>query len=121
MKSPVNPLEKRGTGEETPSENYVLRLYVTGATPRSIKATKNIKEICEKYLDGRYQLEVVDLYQQPLLAVSAGIIAAPTLIKQLPLPLRKFIGDLSDTKRVLLGFELVEEAEDHEGSADVTE
>ncbi|MDN7024484.1 thiol-disulfide isomerase [Methanoculleus sp. FWC-SCC1] len=82
---------------------YVLRLYVAGMTPRSQRAIENIKEICETHLAGRYDLEVVDVYQQPERAQEAQIVAAPTLIKQLPLPLRKLIGDMSDTDRVLIG------------------
>lgn len=89
------------------AEKYVLRLYVSGMTPRSVTAMKNIKEICETHLQGRYDLQVVDIYQQPELARSAEIIAAPTLIKQLPLPLRKVLGDLSETERVLVGLGLI--------------
>src|SRR5512135_1993573 len=87
-------------------EKYVLRLYVAGLTPRSQTAIKNIKRICEEHLSGRYDLEVIDVYQQPVLAKGEQIIAAPTLIKKLPLPLRKFIGDLSDSERILLGLDL---------------
>jgi circadian clock protein KaiB len=87
-------------------KHYVLRLYVTGATPKSLLAIQNIKQICEKHLQGRYSLEVVDVYQQPVLAKGEQIIAAPTLIKFLPTPLRRFIGDMSDTERILLGLDL---------------
>jgi circadian clock protein KaiB len=87
-------------------EKYVLRLYVAGLTPRSQKALNNIKKICEEHLKGRYDLEVIDVYQHPVLAKGEQIIAAPTLIKKLPLPLRRFIGDLSDTERILLGLDL---------------
>ena len=85
---------------------YVLRLYVTGLTPRSTQAIATIKAICEEHLSGRYDLEVIDIYQQPALAQGAQIIAVPTLIKKLPLPLRRLIGDLSDEERVLLGLDL---------------
>ncbi len=85
---------------------YVLRLYVAGNTARSNQAILNIREICEKHLKGRYKLEVVDVYQQPTLAKGEQIIAAPTLVKQLPLPLRRVIGDLSQFERVLLGLDL---------------
>ena len=91
-------------------EKYVLRLYVTGMTPRSLKAIMNIKEICEEHLKGRYELEIVDIMQSPVLAKGEQIIAAPTLIKKLPLPIRRFIGDLSDTERILLGLDLREKA-----------
>jgi len=91
---------------EKAKEKYVLRLYVSGLTPRSQMAIKNIKKICEEHLNGRYDLEVIDVYQKPVLAKGEQIIAAPTLIKKLPLPLRRFIGDLSDTERILLGLDL---------------
>jgi circadian clock protein KaiB len=86
--------------------HYVLRLYVTGMTPRSVRAIANVKTICEEHLKGRYELEVTDLYQRPQLAEGEQIIAAPTLIKKLPLPLRKIIGDLSNAERVLVGLDL---------------
>lgn len=88
------------------AKRYVLRLYVTGTTPRSIRATANIKQICEEHLKGRYELEVIDLYQRPSLAAGEQIVAVPTLIKKLPPPLRRLIGDLSDTDHVLLGLDL---------------
>lgn len=87
-------------------ERYVLRLYVTGMTPRSTRAVENVRTICEEHLHGRYDLEVIDIYQQPTLAKGEQIIAAPTLVKKLPLPLRRVIGDLSNTERVLLGLDL---------------
>ncbi len=88
------------------AERYVLRLYVTGMTPRSTRAVENVRTICEEHLHGRYDLEVIDIYQQPTLAKGEQIIAAPTLVKKLPLPLRRVIGDLSNTDRVLLGLDL---------------
>ena len=88
------------------SKEYVLRLYVAGTTSKSIRAVANIKEICETSLKNRYDLEVIDIYQQPVLVKGEQIIAAPTLVKQLPLPLRKFIGDMSDTERMLVGLDL---------------
>jgi len=87
-------------------QQYLLRLYIAGATLRSTQAILNIKQICEDHLQGRYELEVIDIYQQPTLAAGEQIIAAPTLIKQLPLPLHKFIGDMSDTERILVGLDL---------------
>ena len=87
-------------------QNYILRLYITGMTPQSVRAIANVKKICEEHLQGRYELEVVDLYQQPQLAAGEQIIAAPTLIKKLPLPLRRIIGDMSRTERVLVGLDL---------------
>ena len=85
---------------------YVLRLYVTGMTPKSTQAIVNVQKLCEKHLAGRYELEVIDIYQQPKLAKGEQIIAAPTLIKTLPLPLRRLIGDLSDTEKFLVGIDL---------------
>ncbi len=89
---------------------YALRLYVTGSTPRSSQAITNIRALCERCLKGRYTLEVVDLYQQPELAQGQQIVVAPTLVKQLPLPVRRLIGDLSDQRRVLLALDLEDES-----------
>jgi circadian clock protein KaiB len=86
---------------------YLLRLFVTGMTPRSTEAIARIKAICEEHLEGRYELEVIDIYQQPGIAKSEQIIATPTLVKKLPPPLRRLVGDLSDEKRVLLGLNIV--------------
>ena len=96
--------EKSST--EQPQERYVLRLYVTGMTPRSTEAFATIKALCEEHLQGRYDLEVIDIYQHPQLAKDEQIIAVPTLVKKLPAPLRRLIGELSDTERVLLGLDL---------------
>ena len=85
---------------------YILRLYVTGTTPQSVRAIANIKKLCEIYLKGCYELDVVDLYQQPQLAQGEQIIAAPTLIKKSPLPQRRIIGDMSKSQRVLAGLGL---------------
>jgi circadian clock protein KaiB len=85
---------------------YELRLYVAGMTPRSARAIANIKEICEEHLKGHYDLQVIDLYQQPVLAKGHQIIALPTLIKKLPVPLRRIIGDLSDREKVLIGLDI---------------
>ncbi|HEX3178995.1 MAG TPA: circadian clock KaiB family protein [Methylomirabilota bacterium] len=97
------------TGADRPprrAERYVLRLYVTGTTARSTRAIANVRRICEEHLRNRYDLEVIDIYQQPMLAKGDQIIAAPTLVKHLPLPLRKLIGDMSDKDRVLMGLDL---------------
>lgn len=87
---------------------YILRLYITGTTNRSIAAITNLKKICEEYLEGQYDLEVIDLYKSPQLAEGDQIIAAPTLIKELPLPFRRIIGDMSNKEKVLLGLDLRE-------------
>jgi circadian clock protein KaiB len=92
--------------ERPAEEQYLLRLYVTGTTPKSVQAITNIKRICEAHLKGRYILEVIDIYQQPVLAKGEQIIAAPTLIKHLPLPLRRMIGNMADDERILLGLDL---------------
>jgi circadian clock protein KaiB len=88
------------------TQTYVLRLYIAGMTAKSMRALQNIRKICEENLKGRYGLEVIDIYQQPELAQNAQIIASPTLIKELPLPLRKFIGDMTDKERILVGLDL---------------
>ena len=97
--------------EEAAGPRYVFRLYISGSTPRSTKAIRNIRKICEENLTGRYDLEVVDIYQQPGLAGEQQILAAPTLIKSLPLPLRRFIGDLSHSEPVLVGIGLRQSSE----------
>ncbi len=88
-------------------DQYVLRLYVTGMTPRSARAVENLRTVCDEYLEGRYDLEVIDIYQQPALTKGEQIIAAPTLIKKLPLPMRRIIGDMSNRDGLLLGLDLV--------------
>lgn len=105
-KSDLELMEEAAAADS--SGHYVLRLYVTGATPHCARAIVNIRKICEDHLQGRYDLEVVDISQNPTLAAGDQIIAAPTLIKKLPLPLRRFIGDLSQTERILLGLDLRE-------------
>lgn len=86
--------------------HYVLRLYITGTTPQSTRAIVNIRKICEEHLAERYDLEVINIAEHPTLAAGEQIIAAPTLIKKLPLPLRRFIGDMSQPERILLGLDL---------------
>jgi len=94
------------TLKRSKDKEYVLRLYVAGATPRSTEAIVNIKKICEEHLKGRYELEVIDIYQQPVLVKGEQIIAAPTLVKKLPLPLRRFIGSMHNIDRILVGLDL---------------
>jgi circadian clock protein KaiB len=93
-------LTKTGDGK------YVLRLYVAGMSPKSLRAIENIKQICEEHLADRYQLEIIDIYQFPILAIDGQIVAAPTLIKELPPPLKKLIGSMANTERVLVGLDL---------------
>lgn len=88
------------------SETYRLRLYVAGQTPKSILAFRNLKLICEEHLQGRYEIEIIDLVQNPQLAQGDQILAVPTLVRRLPEPIIKIIGDLSNTERVLVGLDL---------------
>jgi circadian clock protein KaiB len=94
--------------QDAKTTHYVLRLYVTGNTPHSAQAILNLRKLCEEHLAGRYELEVIDISQQPELARSDDIIATPTLVKRLPAPIRKIIGDLSVTRRVMVGLDLIE-------------
>jgi circadian clock protein KaiB len=104
---PERPIAERlELARQAKPERYLLKLYVSGMTPRSTRAVECVRTICERYFAGRYDLEVVDIYQQPHLARDDQIIAAPTLVKCRPLPMRRVIGDLSSTDRVLLGLDL---------------
>jgi circadian clock protein KaiB len=87
-------------------DGYSLRLYVAGQTPKSITAIANLKKICEKHLPGRYEIEVIDLVKDPRLARRHQIVAIPTLIRQLPEPLKRIIGDLSNVEKVLVGLDI---------------
>jgi len=87
-------------------DNYNLRLYVAGQTPKSIAAIANLKKICEQHLSGRYDIEVIDLIKNPALAQRHQIVAIPTLIRQLPEPLKRIIGDLSNSEKVLVGLDI---------------
>jgi circadian clock protein KaiB len=104
------PKDKREAFENAVNDlkkgNYVLRLFVTGTTAKSMRAISNIKKICEEYLKGRYELEVIDLYQYPKLAKGEQIIAVPTLVKKLPSPIRKLVGEFSDREKVLFGLDI---------------
>ena len=92
---------------KTKNDNYQLRLYVAGQTPKSVKAFANLKKICEEHLKGRYTIEVIDLVKNPKLAGGDQILAIPTLVRKLPQPIKKIIGDLSNKERVLVGLDLV--------------
>jgi circadian clock protein KaiB len=106
--NPVNAASEfeKSLQRPPPLAQYVLHLFVTGMTPRSASAIENLKRVCEQHLEGRYTLEVTDIYQHPELAREVQLVAAPTLIKELPLPLRRIIGDLSDREKVLVGLDL---------------
>lgn len=93
-------------GAEQVPEVWHLRLYVAGASPRSLKAFANLRQLCEEHLAGRYEIEIVDLVQRPQLARTDDIVAIPTLVRSLPAPMRKIIGDLSNTDRVLLSLQV---------------
>jgi circadian clock protein KaiB len=90
-------------------KKFILKLFITGASPNSVRAIVNIKSICERYIAGNYSLEVIDVYQQPLVAQQEQIIALPMLIKFAPLPLKRLIGDMSNTNRVVTGLGLIEQ------------
>jgi circadian clock protein KaiB len=85
---------------------YVLRLFIAGMNPKSKLAIENLQKVCDEELEGQCELEIIDIYQQPIFAKEGKIIAAPTLIKELPLPIRRFVGDLSDKDKLLLGLDL---------------
>ena len=107
--TPSKRLRRPGNGQQAPPDEgkrWNLRLYVAGQTPRSLTAFKNLKEICEEYLKGQYHIEVVDLMENPTLARGDQILAIPTLVRKLPQPIRKIIGDLSNTERVLVGLDI---------------
>ena len=107
VESETKAFEKALKEASEPQGKYILRLYITGMTPKSRLAVKNIKKVCEENLKGRYELEVIDIRQQPELAQEANLIVAPTLVKKLPLPLKKLIGDMSDKEKVLAGLNIV--------------
>lgn len=88
-------------------QHYYLRLFIAGATPRSIKALERLKTLCETHLQERYELEVIDVYQSPAELGVENVVAIPTLVKKLPLPLRRIVGDLSDTEKVLKGLDII--------------
>lgn len=101
-------MKKRQSKDDGSQEKYELRLYTAGQTPKSVAAFKNLKRICEEHLPGRYRIEIIDLMQNPRLAKEDQIVAIPTLVRKLPAPLRKIIGDLSDVERTIVGLQLRE-------------
>jgi circadian clock protein KaiB len=112
----VEKSKPRARSQRAP-KTYELRLYVAGQTPKSLAAFANLKKICEEHLAGQYRIEVIDLLKKPQLASGDQIIAIPTLVRKLPQPIRKIIGDLSNTERVLVGLNLREQYNDNEMSA----
>jgi circadian clock protein KaiB len=108
MDKETNKLDEFEEALETSRKDgkYILRLFVAGINPKSKKAIENLRELCEENLKDLYELEIIDIYQQPIFAKEGKIIAAPTLIKELPLPIRRFVGDLSDKQKLLLGLDI---------------
>jgi circadian clock protein KaiB len=105
LRSTTESFEEAIKGGALKRARYILRLYVTGSTGRSLQAVYNLKKICEQHLPD-YDLEVIDIYKDPEAAREAQVIAAPTLVKKLPLPIRKFVGDLSNTQKILIGLDI---------------
>ena len=105
LRNATEAFEEAIKGSALKRAKYILRLYVTGSTGRSLKAVYNLRKICEEHLPD-YELEVIDIYQDPEAAREAQVIAAPTLVKKLPLPIRKFVGDLSNTQKILVGLDI---------------
>ncbi|HEU0251909.1 MAG TPA: circadian clock KaiB family protein [Pyrinomonadaceae bacterium] len=106
LHSATEAFEDALKGKALRRARYILRLYVTGSSAKSLKAVYNLKKICEEHLPDDYDLEVIDIYENPSAARDEQIIAAPTLVKKLPKPLRRFVGDLSDTKKILVGLDV---------------
>ena len=106
MPSSVSTTNGSVTAISQTDDTWHLRLYVAGQSPKSLRAFANLKDLCEKHLAGRYEIEIIDLVEDPALAQADDILAVPTLVRRLPAPLRKIIGDLSNTERVLVGLRL---------------
>lgn len=105
LKDSLKEFEKALEGIKT-GKTFMLKLYVAGATKRSSRAVENIRKFCEEHLKGRYELDIIDIYQQPELLERDQVVAAPTLIKMLPLPVRKLIGDMSDEEKIFIGLNI---------------
>ncbi len=110
--SPGSPLA-RNSRKKTASDKWVLRLYVAGQTPRGQQAMNNLQKLCEEHLAGKYKIEIIDLLVNPRLARDDQIVAIPTVVRKLPVPIRRVIGDLSNTERVLVGLQLRSNAQVH--------
>ena len=102
----MNALKKAKTAKNGNADPWVLRLYVAGQTPKSLAAFANLKKICAEYLEGQYRIEVIDLLENPQLGRGDQIVAIPTLVRNLPVPIKKIIGDLSNTEKVLVGLDI---------------
>ena len=101
-------MKKAGARKDNETEPYVFRLYITGASPNSLRAVNNLKAFFEKYLKNQYELQIIDVYQQPHIVKSVDIIAMPLLIKKCPLPERRFIGDMSNSDKLLKSLNLAQ-------------
>ena len=106
LRNTTEAFEEALKGTALKRAKYILRLYVTGSSGRSLRAIQNLKKICDDHLTDDYDLEVIDIYENPTAAREEQIVAAPTLVKKLPRPLRKFVGDLSNTKKILVGLDI---------------
>ena len=108
LRNATEAFEEALKGDTLRRAKYIFRLYVTGSSGRSLRAVHNLKKLCEEYLSDDYDLEVIDIYENPAAARDEQIVAAPTLVKQLPQPIRKFVGDLSNTQKILVGLDIYE-------------
>jgi circadian clock protein KaiB len=117
LREATGAFEEALKGNALKRAKFILRLYVTGSSNRSLRAVYNLKKLCEEYLPDDYDLEVIDIYKDPEAAREAQIIAAPTLVKKLPRPIRKFVGDMSNTQKILLGLDIYERKDKAEGLA----
>ena len=108
LRNATEAFEAALKGDTLRKAKYIFRLYITGSSVRSLRAVHNLKKLCEEYLSDDYDLEVIDIYENPAAARDEQIVAAPTLVKQLPQPIRKFVGDLSNTQKILVGLDIYE-------------
>jgi circadian clock protein KaiB len=108
LRNATEAFEEALKGDTLRRAKYIFRLYVTGSSVRSLRAVHNLKKLCEEYLSDDYDLEVIDIYENPAAARDEQIVAAPTLVKKLPQPIRKFVGDLSNTQKILIGLDIYE-------------
>jgi len=114
IRSTTDAFKDAVNGKALTRAKYILRLYVTGSSARSLKAVHNLKKICEEHMPNDYDLEVIDINENPMVAREEQIIAVPTLVRQLPQPLRKFVGDLSNTQKILVGLDIYRKQEEAE-------
>jgi circadian clock protein KaiB len=111
LRNATDVFEDALKGSRVQRAKYILRLYVTGSSTRSLRAISNLKKLCDEHLSDEYELEVIDIYKNPHVAREEQIVAAPTLIKRLPRPLRRFVGDMSNTQKLLVGLDIYQRQE----------